>query len=74
MFLSVSRKTQMLESGVPMAGGVGMAGLCRLGVLALVTPLGVLAVVSLRREFRLDLSFVVSVLLLSFGALASLGL
>ena len=48
----------MLESGVPMAGGVGMAGLGRLGVLALDTPLGVLAGVPLRREFRLDLSFV----------------
>ena len=48
----------MFESGVPMAGGVGMAGLCRLGDRALVTLLGVSAVVSLRRQFRLDLSFV----------------
>ena len=58
MFLSVKRKAQMLASGVPMAGGVGMAGLGRLGVLALGTPLGVLAGVPLRREFRLDLSLV----------------
>ena len=48
----------MLESGVPSAGGVGMVGLGRLGELALDTWLGVSAVVSLRREFRLDLSFV----------------
>ena len=43
---------------VPMAGGVGMVGLGKLGVLVLDTPLGVLTRVPLRREFRLDLSFV----------------
>ena len=48
----------MLESGMPMAGGVGMVGLGRLGVLVLGTLLGVLTRVLLRREFRLDLSFV----------------
>ena len=48
----------MLASGVSTAGGVGMAGLGRLGVLALGTLLGVSAVVPLRKEFRLGLSLV----------------
>ena len=48
----------MLASGVPTAGGVGMVGLGKLGVLVLGTPLGVSAGVPLRREFRLDLSLV----------------
>ena len=59
MFLSVKCKAQMSESGMPAAGGMGMVELDRLGMLVLDTLMGVVTGVSLRREFRLDLSFVV---------------